>query len=886
MARRPKWLVLLTTASAALVVLLGGGSALAGAADLDTTFNGTGRVTTPIGGSDDIATAAVVQPDGKLVLAGYTDSGGNQDVALVRYNPDGSLDTTFNGSGKVITPIGGGPDYAVALVLQPDGRLVAAGGSSNGSDVDFALVRYNPNGSLDTTFNSTGKVTTPIGGGEDIANAAVVQPDGKLVVAGHSANGPDYDFALARYNPNGSLDTTFNGTGKVITPFGGGLDKAQALVVQPDGKLLAAGYSHNGSNYDVALARYNANGSLDTTFNGTGKVTTPIGGDDYAFSLVLQPDGKAVAGITSGSNSDFALARYDPNGSLDTTFNGTGKVTTPIGSGNDAARALFLQPDGKLVLAGNSVIGSANDAAVARYNANGSLDTTFDGTGKVTAPIGGGDDIVTAALRQPDGKIVVAGYSHNGSNFDFGLARFGRGLQLASARSAPGSSLPLLGWDLGPNEAVDVYFDTTDVALVASDDAGSIHATVPIPAGAAIGTHWVTAVGRHSGIAFAASVAVGADWPMSRFDAEGTGVNSYEGALSPTAAAEIRLLWRTKLGTGGSRVTPASVGGTVYGVGPTGRAYALDGRTGGMLWQSPGAPPNGGSSPAVTAASVVVGSTNGHVYAWNVGDGHENWENAPGSVSAPPTLSGGAVYVGTDANQLWILDANTGVKLAGSTPFTAVGPIKGAPAVSDGLVYFGAGNKIYALDALTGALAWQQGPFAGANFVASPAIDSGEVFIGGQDGNLYVFDAADGSPLPVIPVGAAMTSSPAVENGVVYVGSADGKVHAYDEDDGTSLWSRGLGSSVTGSPAVANGVLAVTVSSGHKLYLLNADTGAKLRAGFSLRANPSSPIVVNGTIYVSSNGGLSAYGLPGGSAAPTAPPDPRTLLPDPSLPAP
>src|SRR5262249_3117928 len=151
---------------------------------------------------------------------------------------------------------------------------------------------------------------------------------------------------------------------------------------------------------------------------------------------------------------------------------------------------------------------------------------------------------------------------------------------------------------------------------------------------------------------------------------------------------------------------------------------------------------------------------------------------------------------------------------------------------------------------------------------------------------LYVFDAADGSPLPVIPVASAMSSSPAVRNGVVYVGSVDGKVHAYDEDDGTSLWSRGLGSAITGSPAIANGVLAVTASSSHKLSLPTAATGPKLRAAISPRATPSSPIIVNGMIYVSSNGGLSAYGLPSAHTAPSAPSDPNMLEPDPNLPEP
>jgi uncharacterized delta-60 repeat protein len=396
---------------------------------LDPSFGTAGKVTTAISSSDDQAYALAVQPDGKLVAAGYSDSGSTYAIELARYNRNGSLDTSFNGTGKVTTAIGSSDDEVYALALQPDGKLVAAGYSYNGAHYDLALVRYKPDGSLDTTFNGTGKVTTAFGSNDSGANALVVQPDGKLVAAGWSHNGSDYDFALTRYNPDGSLDTSLNGTGKVTTPIGVGWDSANALVLQPDGKLVAVGVSRNGSDQDVALVRYNADGSLDTNFNGTGKVTTPIGaGWDSANALVLQPDGKLVAAGSSYqgavTNNDAALVRYNPNGSLDTSFNGSGKVTTPIGSADNGAFALALQPDGKLLAAGRSWSGSGYDFALARYNPNGSLDTSFNGSGKVTTVMGAGSDNANAIALQPDGKPVVAGYSHNGSKFNFALARY------------------------------------------------------------------------------------------------------------------------------------------------------------------------------------------------------------------------------------------------------------------------------------------------------------------------------------------------------------------------------------------------------------------------------------------------------------------------------
>jgi uncharacterized delta-60 repeat protein len=387
----------------------------------------------------------------------------------------GALDPSFGTGGKVTTAIGSYDAYANALVRQPDGKLVAAGSSVNVATLgDFALARYNPNGSLDTSFNGTGKVTTAIGPGNDYAYALAVQPDGKLVVAGRSYNGSNDDLALARYNPNGSLDTSFNGTGKVTTAIGAGDDSADALALQPDGKIVAAGYSYNGSAEVFTLARYNPNGSLDTSFNGTGKVTTAIGDYADAHALVLQPDGKlAAAGIGhNGSQFVFALARYNPNGSLDTSFNGTGKVTSPIGSVQDNAIALARQPDGKLVAAGYSYNGPRRFFALARYNANGSLDTSFNGTGKLTTAIGLDDQAYDLAL-QPDGKIVAAGFSWNGSQQVFALARYS-GSALTVAKTGTGSgSITSSPSGISCGSTCSAPFAAVPVTLTATPAAGS-----------------------------------------------------------------------------------------------------------------------------------------------------------------------------------------------------------------------------------------------------------------------------------------------------------------------------------------------------------------------------------------------------------------------------
>ena len=405
---------------------------------LDTTFNTTGKVTTNILGFYDFASAVAIQPDGKIVVAGDSFSSGVSNFVLVRYNAEGSLDTSFGASGKVITDIGSGSDAANAVAIQLIGlemKIVAAGYSFNGTGSDFALVRYNANGTLDTTFDADGKVTTPIGSGNDYANAVAIQSDGKIVVAGYSSNGTNEDFALVRYNADGSLDTSFNSSliclpiaicnGKVTTPIGSGNDYAKAVAIQPDGKIVAVGDAAGGAGIGFALVRYNANGTLDTSFGASGKVFTDIGGgSNRANAVAIQPDGKIVAAGNAGGDS--ALVRYNvADGSLDTSFGASGKVFTDIGGGSNRANAVAIQPDGKIVAAGNA----GGDSALVRYNvADGSLDTSFGASGKVITTIsgsgGGRNDSAQAVAIQPDGKIVAAGYAYNVDDTDFALARY------------------------------------------------------------------------------------------------------------------------------------------------------------------------------------------------------------------------------------------------------------------------------------------------------------------------------------------------------------------------------------------------------------------------------------------------------------------------------
>lgn len=277
--------------------------ALAAPGDFDPSFDADGRVLTHFGGFEG-ANALLVQSDGKLVAGGFSNAVNptSNDIALARYNPDGSLDTSFGAGGFVLTDFGG-QELIIALVQQADGKLVAGGTSNVNGDQDFALARYHPDGSLDTSFGSAGRVITGFGGRQERVQALIQQPDGKLVTAGPTriggSNSPR-DFVLARYNPDGSLDTGFGGDGRVRTNFGAdGDDAALALVQQPDGRLVAAGFS-NGV---FALVRYNPDGSLDASFGVGGRVITEFGNsDDIASELVQQPDGKLIAAGRSNAS--------------------------------------------------------------------------------------------------------------------------------------------------------------------------------------------------------------------------------------------------------------------------------------------------------------------------------------------------------------------------------------------------------------------------------------------------------------------------------------------------------------------------------------------------------------------------------------------------------
>jgi uncharacterized delta-60 repeat protein len=431
---------------------------------LDTSFDGDGKVVSAIT-TTELLNELAIQPDGKIIAAG-TGAQGASPIVIARYNSDGSLDTSFDGDGTVVTFIVNPMCGANAVAIQPDGKIIAAGYSAADAftgTYDFALARFNPNGSFDTSFDVDGSVISNIYNYRINANAIAVQPDGKIIAVGKTLPGnlDRSDFAVNRYNPDGTLDSTFDGDGRVITDFGYYNDAAYAVAVQPDGKIVVAGQAPTIS----TIARYNANGSLDTSFDGDGKLVE-IGNFDYVYfyAMAIQADGKIIAAGKTLVGLEFAstLFRYNSNGSRDTSFDGDGKLVTDLG-GNDEIDAIALQPDGKIIIAGRALVGASYDFMVGRYNSNGTLDGSFDGDGVAYVDFVGGYDYVDAVALQADGKIVVAGASSTDNNVqtstsDSALARL-------NSNGSPDTSFD---GDGKVRTALSNYFDlATGVAIQA-----------------------------------------------------------------------------------------------------------------------------------------------------------------------------------------------------------------------------------------------------------------------------------------------------------------------------------------------------------------------------------------------------------------------------------
>jgi uncharacterized delta-60 repeat protein len=436
------------------IAALGAGTVIAAPGELDNAFGNAGRVSWQLNDSDGIlidarVNAVAQQTDGKLVVAGSvtrSDIPGDTSahIWVARYNTNGALDTTFDGDGWTSIDFAGGQseDEAFALLIQPDGKIVVAGRTTAawqiGGLVDIALVRLDANGALDTTFGGDGRVALDTGGTSiDQANGIVRRADGSLVVAGTTYRNDVIDIVFAAVTATGLPDNTFGTQGITYVTFGASNQGVSALVQQSNGALVAAGFGPGSGVTTMALIRLTPAGVLDPTFDADGLKIVDFGLlDGKATSLVMQADDKIlVAGYAYTPDGYLtALARLETNGDLDTTFGGTGTVLNDLGPNwnFEQAAGVIVQPDNKIVIAGNfyPVTNSrAQDIFVARLEANGAVDTTFGNQGVAIADFGGraqswphvSSVVATALLLQSDGRLVAAGQDGYGAAV---LARF------------------------------------------------------------------------------------------------------------------------------------------------------------------------------------------------------------------------------------------------------------------------------------------------------------------------------------------------------------------------------------------------------------------------------------------------------------------------------
>lgn len=386
---------------------------------LDSSFDGDGKAFIDFGYEYNFGEAVAIQTDGKIIEVGSN----NSYFLITRLNNNGSLDNSFDNDGKVQISLTGGDDFPTSVIVQPDGKILVAGDCGFYNATDFGIVRLNSNGSLDNSFNGNGKVIINVSGINDLPHSLALQPDGKILLAGWSRSFATnlYFFSIVRLNSNGTLDSSFNGNGKKT--FNAGLSKslAYSVAIQPDYKILVGGFAYDSSTSRFAVVRLNTNGSFDSSFDGDGKALVQVGVRGGAYSMMLQPNGKIVmagpARLCDTCHGGFGILRLNSNGSVDSSFDADGKTIVRVNedpSFDEWATAIALQSDGKIIVGGNSGLNKPFDynMAVIRLNANGTFDNSFNGNGKALIGLPLYVEYCESLALQEDGKIILGGYGY------------------------------------------------------------------------------------------------------------------------------------------------------------------------------------------------------------------------------------------------------------------------------------------------------------------------------------------------------------------------------------------------------------------------------------------------------------------------------------------
>jgi uncharacterized delta-60 repeat protein len=455
---------------------------------LDSSFDNDGIVITSFDGFDASVQALLIQPDKKILAGGTISKSGLNQFGLARYNSDGSLDESFGNLGKVISDY---PELMLlsSMALQADGKIIVAGSLFN-SDFTishFVLVRYDTNGLLDTTFGIEGRVITNLSDKLDKITSVIIQNDGKIIASGTTSDDLNFsDFSIVRYNSDGTLDTSFGNNGSTITSIRT-WDFGYAIALQNDNAIVVSGSSSNefnpifGPDYDFLVLKYDKYGVLDSTFgNGGSVIIGTTDANEKALSVKVLSNGKIViAGEHHIMKYSFMLSQLLPNGDVDPTFGNNGIVLNELAS--QFIESVAMQTDGKFLITEYNGTGGccSADIKLIRFLADGTFDTTFGTNGIVTTNFLNENNQANSIVIQNDGKIIIGGVSGNQIHFDYGLARFNSELALSNpinqigintflAYPNPVNQTVNLDFNLRESQKLDVDLYTINGVIVAN----------------------------------------------------------------------------------------------------------------------------------------------------------------------------------------------------------------------------------------------------------------------------------------------------------------------------------------------------------------------------------------------------------------------------------
>lgn len=432
----------------------------------DFHFGDQGISYLPTGDDNAQSRDVVVLDNSKILIAGFALFNGSSDFTLLRLDQHGDPDPTFGDNGIVHTDFNNQLDIAEGIAIDHLQRIVVAGYVQDDQGLSFGVCRYLPDGQLDSTFGDAGKVIIKAGPTSTCKDVAI-QEDHKIVLGGYAFNLATLsnEFVVVRLTEGGSLDSTFNGTGMHALPVSDGSSVANALTLMPNGRILLAGQAFNPAAFawEAAVVRFNSDGTLDHSWDEEGTALISFAEKNYTINAItVTPELDVIIGGylgTAPSNNLFVVAKFDGHGKPDNTFGDHGQVIDSYGAQDNQIYSLLLQPDGQLLIGGFTLSGSRDVLAIARLTPEGDFDPTFDDDGVVIA-VPGENDGIEAMTLQKDGKLVVVGESFNGTRFEIIAGRFETGL--TTHTSDPEFEAP--GLLLYPNPAIannDVHLSIT-----------------------------------------------------------------------------------------------------------------------------------------------------------------------------------------------------------------------------------------------------------------------------------------------------------------------------------------------------------------------------------------------------------------------------------------